>query len=278
MKFVKMQSLGNDYIIINNIENNLEKLKENKRKLITLSDRNIGIGANGIIFLEKSKIADYKIIIYNSDSTIAKTSGNGLLCVAKYLSLNGFINNKVSIETTNSINYIEIDKEKNYIKVNMNKASLNPKLIPVLTEKNLFIDENINILNKDYKISCITVGNPYAIIFETKIDAINLNQISKSIQYNYHFPEKVNVVFAEVINNKTIKIRTYEKGNDETKSCGSAACAVVALYSLINNLKKNKEIIVEQKGGKLSLSINEKEEILLNGNSEYVYKGKILVK
>lgn len=280
MKFIKMQALKNDYIIINNVQNNLETLKENKRKLITLCDRNLGVGANGIIFLEKAKIADYKITIFNKDATVSKTSGNGLLCVAKYLKMNNLIKKNAMIETTSGINYIEIEGE-DYIKniiINMNKAGLEPRLIPVLSEKNLFINENINILSRNYKMSCITVGNPYAIIFENNIDTINFNMISRAIQYNYLFPEKVNVVFAQIKDNKTIKIRIYEKGNEETKSCGSAACATVALYSIINNLKKNKEIKVEQKGGNFDISINENEEILLKGNSEYVYKGKILVK
>lgn len=280
MKFIKMESLGNDYIIIDNTKNDKDKLKENKSKLINLSDRNFGIGSNGIILIEKSMNDNYKIEIFNSDGTIAKTSGNGLLCVATYLYSKKLVKEKFNIEIYGNNYEITLDIKENNIKeisINMGKPSFDPRLMPVLTEKNIFINEKIRVLDKSYIVTGVSIGNPHIIVFDRNIDLLDINNIGPSFQTHYKFPDKINVVFLEILNNK-FKIRTYEKGNEETKSCGSAACAAVVAATLNNIISKDEEIIVEQIGGNLKIIYQDNEDIILKGNAKKVYKGKILKK
>ena len=279
MKFIKMESLGNDYIIIDNTENDKDKLKENKSKLISLSDRNFGIGANGIIFIEKD-INNYKIEIFNRDGTIAKTSGNGLLCVATYLYSKKLVKEKFNVEVYGKNYEIILDIKDNKIddiSINMGKPSFDPRLIPVLTEKNIFINEKIRVLDKNYVVTGISIGNPHLIVFDKSIDLLDINNVGPYFQSHYKFPDKVNVVFLEHKING-LKIRTYEKGNEETKSCGSAACASVVAATLNNIVPKNEEVIVEQIGGNLKILYQDNEDIILKGSAKKVYKGKILIK
>lgn len=280
MKFVKMESLGNDYIIIDNTTNDKEKLKENKSKLIKLSDRNFGIGSNGIIFIEKNTKNNYRIEIFNKDGTIAKTSGNGILCVAKYLYSKKLVEEKFNLETYGKNYEVTLNiknKEIEEIKINMGRPSFDPRLIPVLTDKNIFINEKIRVLGKNYIVTGVSIGNPHVVVFDKNVDMLDINNIGPYFQSHYKFPDKINVVFEEIRNGK-IKIRTYEKGNDETKSCGSAACAAVVAATLNNMIKKDNEMIVEQLGGNLKITYQDNEDIILKGNAKKVYKGKILIK
>lgn len=275
MKFTKMESLGNDYIIIDNIKNDKNTLKGNKSKLINLSNRNFGIGANGIIFIEKNN--NYKIEIFNKDGTNAKTSGNGILCVANYLYSKKLVNKKFNIEVYGTVYEVllNIKNEKlEEISINMGKPSFDPRLIPVLTEKNIFINEKLKVLDKEYIVTGISVGNPHLIVFDKSIDLLDINNIGSYFQSHYKFPNKINIVFLESKTNN-LKIRTYEKGNEETKSCGSAACAAVVAATLNDIVKKDTEIIVEQKGGNLKVMYQNNDDLILKGNAKKVYKGKI---
>lgn len=276
MKFIKMESLGNDYIIIDNTKNDKEKLIENKNKLIKLSNRNFGIGANGIIFIEKD-LMGYKAKIFNSDGTSVKTSGNGIICVARYLYDKKLVKENFDVNIDDKFYNIHINFLSDEVTVNMGKPNLNSKLIPVITEKNIFVNEKIKVLGKNYIVSAITVGNPHIVVRTKNIDLLDIDKLGLSFQQHYKFPYKVNIVFEEIINKK-IKIRTYEKGNLETKSCGSAACAAVVSATINNDISKNCETLVEQLGGNLKVTYKNNEDIILKGNCKKVYKGKILVK
>lgn len=274
MEFIKMESCGNDYIILNNITKNVEKLKQNKKLIQNLTNRNFGIGSNGIIFLEESSKADYKIEIFNNDGTYAKTSGNALICIAKYLYENNYVKNNFTIETYR-INQIKID---NKIMINLGKPSLNPKMIPVITDKNIFINEVINIKDNNYKVTCLSVGNPHAIFFDKFIDNIDLNNIGPYFGYHYKFPDKINVTLTEIIDEGKIKIRIFEHGIGETLGCGTASAATVVAYYYDNMIKKNEVIKVIQPGGIIEVIYTENDDILIKGDSKFVYEGKVFIK
>lgn len=280
MEFYKTESLGNDYIIFDNITNNIEYLKENKKLLKKLNDRNFGVGANGIIFLEESKNADYKISIFNKDLSLAPTSGNAIICVSKYLYEMGYLNsNKILIET-NRINEVSIKKRNNNIEsisVNLGVPSLDPKKIPVLTDKNIFINEKVKILNNDYQVSCLSIGNSHAIFFGRDINDLNLNYIGPYFGYHYKFPDKINITLAEMKNNN-LNIRIYEDGIGETKSCGTASAASVVAAYYNNKINKNEIIKVVQPGGVFDVIYNNNDETIISGNAKIIYKGKVLLK
>lgn len=276
-----MESVGNDFIIVDNITKDIEALKQNKKLIQKLSDRNFGIGFNGMIFLEKSKICDYKISIINADGTEAKTSGNAIIAISKYLYENKYIKRDSFTIETNRINDVNIIKDNKSIKevsVNLGKPSLNPKQIPVITDKSVFINEDMKILNKDYKVTCLSVGNPHAVFFSKKIYNLNLDYIGPYFNFHYRFPDKINVTIAEVINSKKINIRIYEKGALETKGCATAAAASVVASFLNDKVKRNEKIKVIQPGGTLDVTFKDNNDLIINGNSNTVYKGKILVK
>lgn len=266
-----MESLKSDYIIIDNCYNTIDQLKENKKYLKELCDRNSGIGANGIIFIEKEE--KYLVNVYNRDGTEAKLSGNGLLCATNYLYIKKLVSKNFIIKSFNYEYEIFIDDENN-IKINMGKPRFNPKLIPVITDKNIFINEKIYLNNNMYYVTGLSVGNSHLIVSSKNIDNIDLNVVGPLFQNYYIFPDKINIVFSE-INNNDLKIRIYEKGNEETKSCATASCASVVAYTINNIIKKNKDIYVENPGGIFKIKYQDDENIILNGKSKIIYKGKI---
>lgn len=282
MEFTKMSSTGISYIILDNLNNNIEQLKKNKKKLTMLNDENYGIGSKGIIFIEKSDIADFKIEVFNKNGIITNINGNDLLCVARYLYENKLTDKlDLKIETSSFISNITIVKKDNNINnilINMGKPNFTPKCIPVLTEKNIFINERLKISNYEYNAACVLMVNPYVVILEKFIDTVSLNRLNPYFQYHQIFPNKINVAFAEVIENRMIKLRTLEKGGGEVNSSGSASCATSVIYSINKKIKRNTEIIVEQKGGEFGVTYSDDDNVILKGNSKIICKGKILVK
>lgn len=279
LNFTKMEDNGNDYIIINNLLKDKEKLKYNKKLLMELCNRNYKIGGNGIIFIDEPlniKNADVKIKIYNSDGTVGNISGSGIACTAKYLYDNNIIKKEnLYIETNAGLKKVVIEED---ITINMGKPSLSPKKIPVLTDKNIFINEEIYIENKKYNVTCLSVGNPHAVIFLNNIQKLDLNYIGPALELYYLFPERANIEFVKILEKNNIMIRNWERGNRETLSCQTGACASVVGAILNNYLEKNNEITVYSKGGINKVIYNENEDILIKSNPNKVYDGKILIK
>lgn len=281
MEFYKTESLGNDYIIFDNILNDIDYLKENKALLKKISNRNSGVGTTGIIFLEKSKNADYKISVFNQDSSVAPTSGNAIMCVSKYLYEMGYLNSNKFLIETNRINEVTINIQNNSIhsiNVNLGVPSFDPKKIPVLTDKNIFINEKLKIINNDYNVSCLSIGNSHAVFFGNDINNLNLDYVGPFFGYHYKFPDKINVTLAEIIDKNKISIRLYEKGLGEIKSCGTASAASVVAAYYNNKINKNEIIKVVQPGGVFDVIYKDNDETIISGNAKIIYKGKVLLK
>lgn len=281
MNFTKMQSLGNDYICIDCFHYAVF-IKDIIPYISTLCDKHFGIGGDGVIFIIPSSTATAKMLMYNKDGSESRMCGNGIFLVAKYLFDTKLTTaNEFTIETKAGIKNIKLEMENGEVKnisVNMGAPSFVPQKIPVLTEKSIFLNESITLGKQDYRITCLSMGNPHAVIFTKYIKNLKLYQIGPKLETHYIFPERTNVELVEKIDDKKIKIRIWERGTGEALSCGSGACASVAAGVITGELSKNMPIRVEQSGGTLQVEYNENVGMILTGPAEKVYDGKILLK
>ena len=275
MKFTKMQGTGNDYIYFNCFD---QKINNPEGLAVRFSDRHYGIGGDGVILICPSDVADAKMKMYNADGSEGKMCGNGIRCIAKYLCDHDMVKgNSMTIETLSGIKTVNVyrhDGQNDVFKVDMGKAELASELIPVAMNKPKVINEPVNIAGEDYNITCVSMGNPHAVVFCNNVEKIDLEKIGPQFENSEIFPERVNAEFVKVIDEKTIEMRVWERGTGETWACGTGACAV-AVAAVENGLcKKNTPITVKLKGGNLVIEYTD-ETVYLTGVAETVYEGEI---
>lgn len=300
INFTKMHGLGNDYLVINCIDNkNIIEETDIPRVARYLCNRNFGVGADGIILVNKSEIADFKMSIYNSDGSEAQMCGNGIRCFAKYVYNNNLIENQeIKIETLAGIKSAYIRKarmnnEISEITVDMGQAIFEKEKIPVLVEENENISEKtigeeklntgnvlvkvkLNILEKELEAYCVSMGNPHTIIFCENVEKIPIKEFGSIIEKDEHFPEKTNVEFIQILGSSSIKMRVWERGVGETYACGTGASAVAVVC---NKLKLTKsDVTVYLKGGELRIEIdNSTQKVYMTGIATTVFNGKVKV-
>lgn len=273
--FDKMQATGNDFIVLNYLE---EKLEYSYKLLASfLCNRHFGVGADGILIIEKSKIADFKMRIFNNDGSEAQMCGNGIRCFAKYVYEKELITKEnFCIETLSGIKNVKLKVEGKTVEdilVDMGKPEFNFDKIPVI----VLTDEYKNketIKVDDYEFYPISVGNPHCVCFVDNVDEINIEKIGKKVENYKFFPNRTNVEFVQIIDSNNIKVRVWERGVGKTLACGTGACAA----AIVSNKYKstNSELIVDLLGGKLKV-VYEDNEIKLIGPAEFVFEGKIQI-
>ena len=228
IEFVKMHGLGNDYLYINCIKNREPLFPEELAK--RLSNRHFGVGADGIILVCNSKIADFKMRIFNSDGSEAEMCGNGIRGFAKYVyDYNLIDKNEFKIETLAGIRKVKLNTLNKSITenitVDMGEPILHPVKIPVLTREEPPIkDLKIVIKNKIFTITCVSMGNPHAIIRLHNLEDINVKEYGPLIENRSEFPKRTNVEFIEIKDRSRIKMKVWERGAGETLACGTGAC------------------------------------------------------
>lgn len=268
--FCKMQATGNDFIIIDYLENKLEY----SYKLLAefLCDRHFGVGADGLITVEKSSISDFKMRIFNKDGSEAEMCGNGIRCLAKYVYEKKLINkNEFTIETLAGIKTIKLEVEGESvikIEVDMGIPIFDIDKVPVTYLENnydgyMYID--------GIKVYPLSIGNPHAVCFVDDLDKIDIEKYGKLIEDYKYFPNKTNVEFVQIVDKLNIKVRIWERGVGETLSCGTGACAAAVISK--KNKSTNNGLNVDLLGGKLKIIYD--DTIKLIGPSEFVFDGKI---
>lgn len=276
MKFTKMHGIGNDYIYINCFK---EKVEDPNSLAIKLSDRHFGIGGDGIVLILPSEVADFKMRMFNADGSEGKMCGNATRCIGKYVYENGLTDKtEITLETLAGIKELKLKLNDNIveeIEVNMGKAILESKEIPVISNKETVVNETVSIDNVEYKITCVSMGNPHCITFMDNIDDLDLKDIGPKFENNPIFPERVNTEFVEIIDEKTVKMRVWERGSGETFACGTGACAVTVACVLNNLCKTNEEITVKLLGGELKIKYLDNGLVYMTGPAEFVYEGRI---
>ena len=280
LKFTKMQGCGNDYIYFNCFD---QRIDNPEGFALNLSDRHFGIGGDGVILICRSKVADAKMKMYNLDGSEGKMCGNGIRCVAKFMRDNGLVDSdEMTIETLSGIIKVSLSRhygEVNGATVDMGKAILEPAQIPVALdpdENGRVVDRKVNIGGEDYNITCVSMGNPHAVVFVKNVDNLDIDKIGPAFEYDSIFPERVNAEFIKVVDSHTLKMRVWERGSGETFACGTGACAAVVAAVLNGYCPKDEEITVILKGGNLKIRYTD-ETVYLTGDAVTVFSGEIRI-
>lgn len=276
MKFTKMQGCGNDYIYINCFENDIV-IKNPPEIARKLSDRRFGIGSDGLILIQKSNVASCRMDIYNADGSRAEMCGNGIRCVAKYVYENGLERKtEFLIETLSGIKSVSLVVENgrvNKVKVDMGSPILESSQIPVLSNKKTFVNEVVVINDYNYYLTCVSMGNPHAVVFVDDLSRIDVKDIGEKIENDNIFPNKTNVEFIQVIDSSTIEMRVWERGSGETLACGTGACAAVVAGVLNNRLSS--KVTVRLLGGVLDINYDRiANKIWMTGPAIRVFEGE----
>ena len=275
IKFTKMHGLGNDYVYMDAIHQTIE----NESSLAQfVSNRHFGIGSDGLILICKSDVADFKMKMYNQDGSQAEMCGNGIRCVGKFVYDNGLTNKtRVTIETLAGIKTLELNVENNEVKtvkVDMGEPILNPEKIPVKTQEEPVMNLKIKALDREFKFTCVSMGNPHAITIVEDTKNFDVEKYGKILEVNEVFPNKTNVEFIQILDKEHIKMRVWERGAGETLACGTGACATLVACNL-NGLTNNKAI-VQLLGGDLEIEWNkENNHIYMTGSAETVFEGNL---
>ena len=292
MKFTKMHGCGNDYIYFDCTDSSKGVIDDEKAAAIALSDRHFGIGGDGIILIKKGKKADFEMVMYNADGSRSQMCGNGIRCVGKYVYDAGLTDKReFTVESMGAVKVLTVVEGKpgdkvTRLSVDMGSPILEPAKIPVavsaLVPEGLknghVIMHPLTIDGKEYKITCVSMGNPHAVVFiDKKPSEFPVCEVGPLFEHDSFFPERTNTEFAFVENRRTIWMRVWERGTGETLACGTGTCATVVAAILNGLVDAGEKITVHLLGGDLQIewSGKEGESVFMTGPAETVFTGEI---
>ena len=276
MKFTKMQGIGNDYVYVNGFE---EHIDDPSALAAAVSDRHFGIGSDGLILINPSRMADFEMEMYNADGSRGKMCGNGIRCVGKFVYDHGMTDRTViTVETLAGIKTLQLFPENGKVRkvrVNMGRPELKPDLIPVRWEegKDRIAGERFETAGRVWDITCISMGNPHCVVPVDDPAAVPIEQIGPCFEHADLFPEQVNTEFIRVDDRSHVTMRVWERGSGETFACGTGACAVAAACVIRGWTDRN--VTVSLRGGDLQIEWNEEEDtVYMTGEAETVFEGE----
>lgn len=279
MKFTKMHGCGNDYIYV---DGGAEKVPQDQKPEIVrrLSDRHFGIGGDGVIFINPSNEADFEMEMYNMDGSRAEMCGNGIRCVAKFVYDKGLTDKtSISVISCGKIKYLELtvqDGKVSTVKVNMGSPILNAGDIPVISDSDQVIGERIETGDKLYEMTCVSMGNPHAVIFMDQVSELPIEEIGPLFENHVRFPNRINTEFVKVIDREHVEMRVWERGTGETLACGTGACAVT-VACVLNGLTED-AVTVKLLGGNLKIQWDREANLVyMTGPAETVFEGEIAI-
>jgi len=275
LRFTKMQTCGNDYIFLENFHGEItcpESL------CVTFCDRHYGVGADGIILIERSDRADVKMRMFNADGSEGKMAGNALRCLGKYLYDNGFVGREaVSVETVSGPRTVKLYTAGGKVtsaSVDMGRGTLDTAALRFTIPERQVVNYPVRIAGRPYNITCVDMGNPHCVVFCDRVDAVDIGFIGPRFEHAPYFPERINTEFIRVVNPSTIKMRVWERGSGETMACGTGACAAVAAAIANGYCRKDTDVTVRARGGELIVHWTD-EGVTLTGDAKLVYTGEI---
>ena len=278
VKFTKMHGLGNDYVYMDAINQKIENRSELAK---FVSDRHFGIGSDGLILICPSEKADFRMQMFNQDGSEAEMCGNGIRFVGKFVYDKGLTNKTtITVETLAGIKTL-VMTEKNgkieAVRVDMGEPILEPKLIPVISEENPVKNLQLKVEDKEFKFTCVSMGNPHAVAFiEEDVNDFDICKYGAKLEVNKAFPNKANIEFINVIDDKTLKMRVWERGAGETLACGTGACAS-AVAAMLNGYT-SMEVTVHLLGGDLKIEWSKADNhVYMTGTATTVFEGEIEV-
>ena len=264
-KFEKWQGCGNDFIII---DSRADEKIDAAEKIIQLCNRHFGIGADGVIYVLPSKIADARMRIFNADGSEPEMCGNGIRCFTKYL----LGENPGSLKVETGAGVLTVQLENNLVTVDMGEPILAAEKIPVTFDKEKVISEPLQIDGENFKITCVSMGNPHCVVFVDDLSKINLEKIGSKFENHKIFPRRTNTEFVEVISRNELKMRVWERGSGITLACGTGTCATVVAANL-NNLA-DRSAVVHLDGGDLKIEWRNDNRVYMTGAAEKVFAGE----
>lgn len=289
MKFTKMQGCGNDYVYINGFT---EKIPQDKKPEIVrkISDRHFGIGGDGAIFINPSKEADFEMEMYNADGSRSEMCGNGIRCVAKFVYDKGLTDQThISVVSAGQVKNLDLTVEYGKVtkvRVNMGAPVLKPELVPVLPEvaagqpqqeesiPEKVVNAPLIVNGQEYRMTCVSMGNPHAVIFTDYVAELNLEAIGSDFENHACFPRRTNTEFVEVIDRRNVFMRVWERGTGETLACGTGCCAT-AVAGVLNGLTEP-EVTVKLLGGELLIEWDQEANLVyMTGPAVTVFEGEI---
>ena len=274
--FVKSHGLGNDYIVLDSDKIDFELTQDLIKKIC---DVHYGIGSDGILVKYNSDVADFKLRIFNPDGSEAEKSGNGLRIFCKFLYDYGYTDNEeFTVETKGGIVKAKIEEKNRFgkakiITVDMGKAIFNAKQIPVNTDKEEFMSEKITVGDKEFEVSCVSVGNPHCVIIKENLDEEEIKKYGPMIENHPLFPNRINVQFVKPISRNEAQILIWERGAGFTYASGSSSCGVASV--LVKKGLTDREIKIKMIGGELKISIDEDWNIKMTGEVQEICSGYI---
>ena len=301
MKFTKMHGCGNDYIYVNGFEESYTQ--EEKSKLaLTLSDRHFGIGSDGLIFINPGKTAEFEMEMYNADGSRGEMCGNGIRCVGKYVYDKGLTQSEsITVESFGAVKHLQLYPENGRvqkIRVDMGSPVFSAPLVPVLPEKtgaakqgpadlpalkkqfpmlpeDALVACPIEVLGKTYKMTCVSMGNPHAVVFwDTPVAELDIAGIGPAFENHSCFPNRVNTEFVQIVDSGHVKMRVWERGSGETLACGTGCCATAVACILAGCTED--QVTVEVLGGKLEIAWDRRENLIyMTGPATTVFEGEV---
>lgn len=275
MKFTKMQGLGNDYVYVNCFE---EKIENPSEVAVKVSNRNFGVGSDGLIMINPSKVADFEMEMYNADGSRGEMCGNGIRCVGKYVYDYGLTDKtSISVETLGGIKYLDFTVENGkvkLVKVDMGSPELVAENIPIVADDEKVIDSPIFVDGQEYRMTGVSMGNPHTVVYIDDVQGLEIEKIGPKFENHERFPNRINTEFARVIDRNTVEMRVWERGSGETLACGTGACAV-AVASILNGFTEDK-VTVKLLGGDLQIEWDrEVNKVYMTGPAEVSFEGEI---
>lgn len=275
LEFTKMQGLGNDYIYIDATK---IRIKNPSMLAKYMSDRHFGVGADGLILILPSSKADFSMRMFNADGSEAEMCGNGIRCVAKFVYDKCLTDKKIiTVDTKAGIKTLTLNVVGKYVdtvKVDMGIPKYESECIPVISNTKIAKNLKIEILDKIFDVTCVSMGNPHTVIFVDDVDSFDVKNYGELIEKNEMFPQRTNVEFVEIKDNSNIKMRVWERGTGETLACGTGACASV-VACVLNGLT-SRNVRVQLLGGNLDILYNDNNHVYMTGPAKTVFEGKLV--
>ena len=277
MKFTKMHGLGNDYVYMDctksGVPDNVSDLAQ------FVSNRHFGVGSDGLILICASDTCDFKMKMYNADGSEAQMCGNGIRCVGKFVYDKGLTNKtNITVETLAGVKVLQLNIKNGKVetvKVDLGEPILEAIKIPVIAdEKEVVKNLKITALDKEFKFTCVSMGNPHAITIVEDVDSFDVEKYGSLLEIDKHFPEKANIEFIQIIDRNTVKMRVWERGSGETFACGTGACATT-VACILNGFIED-EVTVKLLGGDLNIKWNKEDNhIYMTGPATTVFEGEL---
>ncbi len=276
--FTKMQGTGNDYIYVDCLQEAVFSLDEAETFSKRFSDRHFGIGSDGLILIKPSQKADFFMDMYNADGSRGKMCGNGIRCVAKYVFDHGLIEkNTFTIETLSGIREVSLELVAGKVQrvtVNMGCPIFTPSEVPVLWSGKDMINQPVAVNGSLYNMTVLSMGNPHGVVYVRDIEKLPLETIGPLFEKHRLFPQGINTEFVEIIDDRHLRMRVWERGSGETMACGTGACATV-VASVLNRFSQ-RQVRVMVNGGELDIHWREEDNaVIMTGAAEWVFSGDV---